>query len=183
MIRIGTPSQIFRVLASTTVPETWVVGHGCIPSDPSDCPLNRGNLYDNSTSSSSEFKANYQLGVELNLGYTDYANGGYGYDKLGTGYPGSGGPTLDHQVIAAIDTKQFYLGMLGLTPRPINFTWDEQTPSFLSSLRNQSIIPSLSFGYNAGAEYRMLCRHLPSLSELIGNRSQEGQWKFDTRRL
>lgn len=171
------------MLASTTVPETWVVGHGCIPTDPSDCPNSRGSLYDNSTSSSWEFKANYQLGVELNLGYTDYANGGYGYDKLGTGYPGSGGPTLDHQVIAAIDTKEYYLGMLGLTPRPINFTWDEQTPSFLSSLRNQSIIPSLSFGYNAGAEYRMLCRLSFILSKLIGNRFQEGHWKFDTRRL
>ena len=61
---------------------------------------------------------------------------------------------MDQQVIAAIDTKDFYLGSLGLTPRPVNFTWDDPTQSFLSTLKNQSIIPSLSFGYNAGAQYR-----------------------------
>ena len=156
VIRVGTPDQVFRVLASTTVPETWVVSKdGCTSRDPSGCADDRGNLFTNGTSSTWEFEGNFELGVELNLPYRDFDRGGYGYDKLGVGYPGSGGPSLDHQVIAAIDTKDFYLGNLGLTPRPINFTWDNPVPSFLSTLKNQSVIPSLSFGYNAGAEYRM----------------------------
>ena len=158
VIRVGTPPQVFRVLASTTLPETWVIGKGCVSSDPLDCPEDRGNLFNNSTSSSFEFEGNFELGAERNLGYTDFANGGYGHDTLGTGYHGSGGPTLDRQVITAIDSKVFYLGMLGLTSRPVNFTtWDDPSPSFLATLKSKSIIPSLSFGYNAGAEYRMLC--------------------------
>ena len=156
VIRVGKPAQVFRVLASTTVPETWIIGtDGCTPHDPSGCPDDRGNLFNNSTSSTWEHQGNYELGVELNLPYTsNYDNGGYGYDTLGTGYPGSGGPTVNHQVIAAVDTKDFYLGSLGLTSRPVNFTWDDPTQSFLATLKNQSMIPSLSFGYNAGAQYR-----------------------------
>ncbi|CAF9934917.1 MAG: hypothetical protein HETSPECPRED_009407 [Heterodermia speciosa] len=156
-IRVGTPAQLFRVLASTTAPETWVVGKdGCISTDPPGCANDRGNLYNNSTSSTWKFQGNYALGIELNLPYTEnFDNGGYGYDTLGVGYPGSGGPTMDQQVVAAIDTKDFYLGNLGLTPRPVNFTWDDPTQSFLSTLKDQKVIPSLSFGYNAGAQYRL----------------------------
>ena len=65
---------------------------------------------------------------------------------------------MDQQVVAAIDTKDFYLGNLGLTPRPVNFTWDDPTQSFLSTLKDQKVIPSLSFGYNAGAPYRTFSR-------------------------
>lgn len=92
----------------------------------------------------------------MNLPYTsNFDDGDYGFDTLGLGYSGSGGPTLDHQVVASIATKDFYLGNLGLTPRPVNFsTFDDPSPSFLTSLRNQSMIPSLSYGYNAGAQYR-----------------------------
>lgn len=160
------------MLASTTVPETWVIGKGgCTSDDPSGCANDRGNLYNNSTSSTWEFKGNYALGVELNLPYTEnYDNGVYGYETLGTGYQGSGGPTLDHQVIAAIYTKDFYLGSLGLTPRPVNFTWDDPTQSFLSTLKDQSKIPSLSFGYNAGAQYRPSLLLGPKCSKLTDYR-------------
>ena len=81
VIRVGTPAQVFRVLASTTAPETWIVGKdGCTPDDPSGCAPDRGNLYNNSTSSTFVFQGNYALGIELNLPYTsNYDNGGYGY--------------------------------------------------------------------------------------------------------
>ena len=90
-IRVGTPAQIFRVLASTTVPETWVVGKdGCTSTDPPACANDRGNLYNNSTSSTWKYQGNYALGVELNLPYTEnFDSGGYGYDTLGVGYPGT----------------------------------------------------------------------------------------------
>ena len=104
-IRVGTPAQVFRVLASTTVPETWVIGKdGCIATDSPGCANDRGNLYNNSTSSTWKFQGNYALGVELNLPYTEnYDNGGYGYDTLGVGYPGTESEVLE-QVFWLIDS-------------------------------------------------------------------------------
>lgn len=46
------------------------------------------------------------------------------------------------------------LGVLGLGPKPTNFSdFNDPQPSFMHSLRNQSLIPSLSCGYYAGASY------------------------------
>jgi hypothetical protein len=70
-------------------------------------------------------------------------------------------PSLDNQIIAGIATNNYWLGFLGLSPIPFNFSsQDDATsmrdpqPSFLSNLKNQSLIPSLSWGYTAGASYR-----------------------------
>jgi hypothetical protein len=47
------------------------------------------------------------------------------------------------------------LGVFGLGPKPTNFSdFNEPQPSYMWSLKNQSLIPSLSFGYSAGAPYR-----------------------------
>lgn len=96
----------------------------------------------------------FELGAERNLNFTESDNGNYGNDTLTLGYDGSGGPSLDRQVVAGIATKHFYLGYLGLTPRPVNFSETESSSSYLSNLKDQSKIPSLSFGYSAGAYYR-----------------------------
>lgn len=46
--------------------------------------------------------------------------------------------------------------MFPLGPKPTNFTnFDYPQPSFLWSLKNESYIPSLSWGYTAGAKYRL----------------------------
>ncbi|MCJ1270054.1 hypothetical protein MMC22_009948 [Lobaria immixta] len=77
------------------------------------------------------------------------------------GNHGSRGPSLDDQVIAGIATEDFYLGSLGLAPWQVNFSSQdtnssiETNLSFLSNLKNRSLIPSLSFGYSAGAPYRL----------------------------
>jgi len=48
------------------------------------------------------------------------------------------------------------MGLFGLTPRSKNFTsFNDPVPSFMQSLQNQSKIPSLSWGYTAGNQYRM----------------------------
>ncbi|KAL8748476.1 MAG: hypothetical protein Q9184_007278, partial [Pyrenodesmia sp. 2 TL-2023] len=93
------------------------------------------------------------LGLEENLGYS--GNGRYGYDTVALGWEGSDGPSLEHQVVGGIATKEFYLGAFGLNPRSTNFTnFTNPIPSFLSTLKNQSIIPSLSWAYTAGNQYR-----------------------------
>lgn len=71
------------------------------------------------------------------------------------GWQGSGDPTLDNQTIAAFEDKDFYLGLFGISPRASNFTnFDDPIPSYMQNLRNKSLIPSLSWSYTAGNQYR-----------------------------
>lgn len=50
----------------------------------------------------------------------------------------------------------YYIGMLGLNPRPTNFSdFNHPQPSYLSLLYENSKIPSLSYSYTAGAQYRL----------------------------
>ena len=153
------------MLVSTTVGETWVISNnntqgGCLPSDSPNCPQSRGALVNVNASSTWRDQGIFSLGDELNLpdyNYpNNYNNGDYGLDDLGVGLPGAGGVTLKNQVVAALATKDYYLGNLGVTSRPTNFTaFDDPHTSFLSSLKNQKHIPSLTFGYSAGNQYRM----------------------------
>lgn len=64
-------------------------------------------------------------------------------------------PSLDGQLVAGIATNDFWLGSLGLSPIPFNFTnLNDPVPSMMGSLRNASKIPSSSWGYTAGAAYQ-----------------------------
>ncbi|KAJ9641080.1 hypothetical protein H2199_005748 [Coniosporium tulheliwenetii] len=87
------------------------------------------------------------------LGYRGSAH--YGYDNVTLGLNGAGLPTLQHQVIAGFGTKGFYLGILGISPLPLNFTTlDDPQLSLLGTSENEAKIPSHSWGYTAGAYYR-----------------------------
>ncbi|KAK9780491.1 putative Aspartic peptidase domain-containing protein [Seiridium cardinale] len=170
-LRVGDPSQDLRVLVSTAAPETLVVlsEYGCEPpfniEPPSDCPESRGGMFSPNKSSSWKelgfFEINSDgVGLEGNLGYIQEAE--FGLDSLGIGLiNGSGGPTLDNQTIGGIaTTSPFYLyhgGIFGLNPEPLNFTTlgNFSSTSFLSTLKDQDIIPSLSWSYTAGAKYRL----------------------------
>ncbi|KAL8682985.1 MAG: hypothetical protein Q9224_006721 [Gallowayella concinna] len=55
--------------------------------------------------------------------------------------------------IASIPAEPYYLGLLGLQPSN-NSRFNDSSPSFLSNLKHQNLIPSLAFGYTAGAAYR-----------------------------
>lgn len=92
--------------------------------------------------------------LELNLGYNDTA--AYGLETVGLGLSNvSGGPSLDSQVVAAFANDDYYVGMFGIGQQPTNFTsFDNPHPSFLTSLKNEGLIPSLSWAYTAGARYR-----------------------------
>lgn len=161
VIRVGTPAQDVKVLISTAGYQTWVVlPQGCTSSDPPTCGVSRGGefrLNESSTwvTNNVTSKGIFSLGLELNLGYSGN-NGQYGYDTIALGWEGSGAPTLDQQIMAGIDTKQFYLGIFGLCPRPTNFTnFNNPIPSYLSNLRKKLLIPSISWGYTAGNQYRL----------------------------
>ncbi len=75
---------------------------------------------------------------------------------MGLGIQGSGGPSLPSQIVAAFSTDDFYLGFFGVNPDSTNFTQQEQgIASYMTALKNQNLIPSLSFGYTAGNQYRL----------------------------
>ena len=153
-IQVGTPSQQFRVLPATGLDMAWVVHpQGCSAfSDQLNCAKSRGGLYFSDRSSTWNEIGLYELSIyeEAMLGYS--GNGSYGYETITLGWPGNNLPSVGKQVIAGITTTSFYLGALGLNPWPVNFTeLDNSHPSLLSTLKNQSKIPSLTWAYTAGA--------------------------------
>ncbi|KAI9686095.1 MAG: hypothetical protein M1822_004078 [Bathelium mastoideum] len=168
-IQVGTPGQTVRLLPGTSAnagSTIWVViSEGCVDVNPdlTNCPNERGYVFQSNLSTSWSTQG-IQNGIDgaifsLNtfeegiLGLT--GNGSYGYDNVRLGLPGSDLPTLQKQVIAGIWTDNYFLGSLGLSPIPFNFTnLDDPQPSMLGTLRNQSLIPSASWAYAAGAHYQ-----------------------------
>ena len=154
----GTPPQCTRMLISLTVVLPWpVLPQGCIPTDSADCESNRGTFFLPNESTTWEDQGLYTLESEKNLGFDD--NGDFSYDTLTLGLPGTGAPALEKQVLAGIAAKDFYVGLWGLGPRPMNFTTlNTPYPSLMTNLKENRFIPSISYGYTAGAQYRTNAR-------------------------
>lgn len=163
IVQVGTPPQDFRILPSTSGQETWVLDpQGCTSSDSQSCPWQRGALPFNGVVStgfqSNESSTWHDIGLytldaqEAELGYT--GSGLFGFDTVALGN-NSNTLSLEKQVVASLADKSYFLGEFGIGPKSINFTtFSDPIPNFMSSLLNQSMIPSLSFGYTAGASYR-----------------------------
>lgn len=127
-----------------------VMPDGCVDGDTS-CPSARGGLFNNDSSKSWSTK---DPAVYL---FDDSSfTAVYGNDTLTLGVAGNTGPSLKNQVIFGIaDDKKYYLGLLGLSQVSTTLSRSEKgQPSFITSLKDQNIIPSLSFAYTAGANYR-----------------------------
>jgi len=153
-MQVGTPSQQFRLLPATGLDMMWVVHpEGCDTfSDQVSCAESRGGLYFSHDSSTWNEVGLYELSIyeEAMLGYS--GNGSYGFETITLGWPGNNLPSVGKQVIAGITTMSFYLGALGLNPWSVNFTeLDNSHASLLSTLKNESKIPSLTWAYTAGA--------------------------------
>ena len=179
---IGNPPQFVRVLVSTTCPQPWtVLPQGCTHSDPPTCPSSRGGLFFPNSSTTWQEAGLYELDQELNLGYS--GNGEFGFDSLTLGYPGSGAYTIDRHLLAGIAAKDFYIATWGIAPRPTNLTTIDSNNSYqslLSSLKQNEQVPSLSYGYTAGAYYRRYLNsitraptpyslHLQGLKQVLGS--------------
>lgn len=163
MVRVGTPSQDFRIFPSTVGQETLIpVPEGCIASDPSNCGSLRGVMPFEGTQgtgfltndSSTWISINIDTAnIENDLGYD--VNALYGFDTVGLEVENSGGLNQTRQVVGGIAAKDFYLGVFGLGPKPSNFSnFDDPQPSFMANLVDSKQIPSMSYGYTAGASYR-----------------------------
>ncbi|KIV93874.1 hypothetical protein PV10_05053 [Exophiala mesophila] len=144
-IRVGTPQQYLAVLPNTLRQETWVVGPaGC--DGTSTCATLRGGLF-----SSNESSSFTELGFfELNNG--DSNVGYYGLDTI---HLQDDAQTSD-QIIALVNDTSDWIGTLGLGVQQSRFQDSQNELPFLSSLvENGSLIPSHSYGYTAGASYRL----------------------------
>ena len=172
-ISVGTPPQTFRVLPSTTGAEVWIpIPEGCegILENIADCGSLRGANYFNGEASRG-FQTNasstwdligiYELATEQNLWDNSTSHGFYGYDTVSLSqYPSGKSGAIKSQTIGGVATADVWVGSLGMGTASANFSVEnENVPSLLDSMKNQSMIPSLSFGYTAGASY---CKnHLP----------------------
>ena len=165
-LRLGTPEQFTRVFVSTNSQQTWAInplactynetdsaGNDVVKFD-TTCYEDRGRTFNLSASSTWNQQGYYQLWLEKSLNLS--GNGLYGNDTVGLGQPGEEGPTLHNQTIGTLITDNFWLGYFGIDPKPTNFsTFADPTPSYMTNLFTSKQIPSVSWGYTAGAQYRM----------------------------
>lgn len=145
-----------RVLVSTQVPEIWLVdSEGCTKQDPSNCTEARGGKFLWADSSTSERHDVQNLEAESNLGMNKNSDvGRYGLDIVRIGRRGNGEISPSHlQMIATVATKDFFVGNIGLSARGASAAKLGKQPGLLSSLNDGKYIPSLSYGYTAGAAY------------------------------
>ena len=143
---------------------------GCPPgipgtSGPSSCPDSRGGLFNISRSASWHALGNDTLEVDANLGYGNLS-GTYGLDSITLGFSNSvGGPELQSQIVTALAPKHYFNGLFGLNHQATNISnFSDPHPSALTTMKQNNVIPSLSWAYTAGAQYRELFL-IPPLSQ------------------
>ncbi|KAB8342832.1 hypothetical protein FH972_022430 [Carpinus fangiana] len=154
-IGIGTPAQWVRVFVSTASQQTWSIYPAACTyaSDPAACLQLRGWDFNSTESSTWDPIGTFSLYIEQNLGF--FGNAEYGLDTVTLGGPGGSGPTERNATVGNTASADFFLGIFGVHPKPTNFTsFNDPEPSYMTLLKNDGSIPSLSFGYTAGARYR-----------------------------
>jgi hypothetical protein len=145
------------VLIATSTSETWLVDSYSCNWEPNatafqTCDNTRGGLFNITASRSWLELGSFTLGFEAEqtLGYGD--TGHYGLDTVGIGTNDGDGPALPGQVVATTNSTSLYLGSLGLGPYSTNLSdFQHEYKSLLTSLKDNGSIPSLSWGYTAGA--------------------------------
>lgn len=172
VLHVGSPLQNFQVLPASTSGEVYVpIAEGCRKGNATDCGALRG-AYEFSGRRSDGFVVNssstwheigiFEMDVRPELDFT--ANGLYGLDSVGLGLQDSDGPMLENQVVAGVANPAVYVGMVGLGPKPANFSgFDNPQRSLIQTLKDEGKIPSLSYGYSAGAYYSK-SRHEQSIA-------------------
>lgn len=157
-LQIGTPAQVVNVFISTAGYQTWAVApQGCNASDPTvpaNCDQLRGGIFNPNQSStwnanslpqtsSGNKTGGFTLGLEQNFGYQDV--GLYGFDTVALGWQGSGGPSLDGQIVASIATNNFFLGTfgMGLCPRILVMPYIDLVQALVPDQPTSAALPTL----------------------------------------
>jgi hypothetical protein len=165
-LRVGNPPTPVYVQVSSASQQIWAInGQACTKNitDSSgkitaynqvntECVETRGKLYNQTSSQTWREKGYYRLWLEKWLGLE--GNGLFGWDSVGLGALGEEGPRLNSTIIGTLVSANFWMGHIGLHPKPTNFSaFEDPVTSFMTGLFEQKSIPSLSFGYTAGARY------------------------------
>ena len=154
-LRVGTPPQSVQTLVSTASYQTWVVlPQGCDgAASETECAQSRGGIFNNNSSSSWNQIGIYTFGVESNLDY--YGNAIYGHDTVIIEENNNANLTIQNAVVGGFAVDDYYLGLFGINPQSTNFTKSKKgSSSYVSLLKEQGHISSISYGYTAGAKYR-----------------------------
>jgi hypothetical protein len=159
LVQVGTPSQTFNVLPATQAANVWLpIAEECmrLQNVSASCGSSRGAAPFQQRSSpgfqanmSSTWKAIglYELGMERVHGTN--GNGLNGLDSVGLD-----NFTTEGLAVTAYASPGFWVGQMGLSRLPVSFSETINSPSLLSALKNEGHIPSLAYGYQAGAAYR-----------------------------
>ena len=148
-IQVGSDSQSLSLLPNTGSSETWVIGLGGCDAT-FTCQQERGGIFAADESTTWVNLGDYELDFDTDLGDSGYAD--YGLDTVAV----SGSASIDAQIVGILNTTEFWLGQFGLGVHSTGFNGATNRLSFLSGLvENASLIPSHSYGYTAGAYYRL----------------------------
>ena len=175
-VQVGDPPTELRLLPSTSLAQTLVVGPGGCPpnfnnytfqsglsgneANPKGCSTSRGELFDRRKDQSAATVAGMGNPKVYNL--IDYQTvGNYGYNFSAYGYRSNIWPQrssnkgIQAPIAEFNDINYTWLGLLSIDVRPANYTGEDnvtvQIPSLLESLASSGNIPSRSWGYHAGS--------------------------------
>jgi hypothetical protein len=154
-LSVGVPAQEVRVLPSWQSFQTLVVSpEGCARySNYNDCVTSRGQVFNLSQSTDWSYVGIFEFGMEQTIDDFGFSgNAYYGYDKVVLS--DSNQTAVESSIVGAFAVSDFWLGSLGLNPKPTNWSDTSAGSSLMTKLKGQGAIPSTSFGYTAGAPYR-----------------------------
>jgi hypothetical protein len=175
-VNIGTPGQDFRLLVSTTASSIYVPMKGVCPRDPAapdDCYDSRGILpfgssqnvgFQQTESSTWDNYGTYDAALETNLGLN--FNASYGFDTIRLG-PSSDNSALalEQQNVGQYVDDRYWLGFIGLSTQAESFSTTSRPFKSLFGNLNESLVPSSSYSYGAGAPYGKRTRSPATLLE------------------
>ncbi|KAJ5249091.1 aspartic peptidase domain-containing protein [Penicillium chermesinum] len=146
-IYVGSELTTSSLFPSTVDRGTWLIGKkACENSSLSDCSTKRGGLYDPSSSSTWSTQDN-----PPNLGRTS-AQATYGTDTILADYT-----EVPQNQLAVAENEDTWIGLLGLAVSLSDHALSDLTAYSLmeQAYFNGSISPSGTYGYTAGAHYRL----------------------------
>ncbi|KAF2432156.1 acid protease [Tothia fuscella] len=164
-LSIGSPEQTIRVLASTSLPEIFVISSEG-PTSIGECPTNtttgllfngsydcynsRGGLFNLTASTTYHPEQAYNVGDYPAFGYRNITAPS-GSDALTLSSSSDTTIILQRMGLAQLsDLNSSWLGLLGLDSGQMK----NSRPSLIQNLKLANVIPSMSFGYTAGSVNR-----------------------------